>query len=547
MAQEKQFQVSEQKDGTIITVDFYTPATSAIIQQVIESLYANTVFIKLILNTAKLNFEHTKQVLTSIQNQRNIREITLRGINTLTANETVDCVEIICSNIATLNLAINSIDTPSALKIAQFVCKSKVTTLMLSTRRVDIMGFKSTFDLLKNSTLKILHLDSIRLDDKDAGELLDYLKSNTLPFELRFSRTEFSKAKQLLICEALQEKKLGVLYIPREPEITSSSVVNPYKLFPAYGALIKQLQAMGNGLLWEIPSGSEVSYVYATLHSNGDNAIAIAKKIEPYIKKSTTTLVETDSKDAPCITTAFPIYELISGIDYSSLLSILASSNVGLVEDFCQPWAIQNLVVNPEKVGEKFIDQVVVQTALDANLKVVPLENVADHVRILGGYNAISDQIKNLLLVLNHFNEHNEAAKLIETQYLQFDLIGLLTTFHTPLRFLMNSPERLQAYQEHIKKLIDDRDTQMVAKILPHIKAGGAFVAVGASHLLGILLALKSAGFNPKCVAEFAHRSVNDVAPKQIADVVDSQEKSQEIMPSDAEHTIEKSCHLNQA
>lgn len=535
MATEKRFKINEAADGTSLTVDFVTN-DSAIVQEVIDTIQANSKFRTLVLACADLSFENISRILSSTKNLRNLKALTLRGTHALSASEVVTCVEMICGDVETINLAVRSIDNYSALKIAQLIYTSKVTKLTLTTRKVDITGAISLIDLLKNSTLKILGLYHIRLEEQDADAMLHYLKSNSICFELKLSNTEFTKKAKLLVCELLQEKKLGHKYIPHKTVATTSDPVNPYKLLPSNAQAVRQLQEMGNGLLWKIPYGQKPSYIFGTIHRNDDQAIAIAKNLTPYVKNSAIALVEGNFKDYPCLTMCFPLDELLSSNDYNKLISIFSSKNMILAEVFCQPWLAQLSVTSSNKSTRKIIDQEVIQAALDSNIEVVNLETVDDQVRVLGGHNAITDQIEQLLLSLAHHEELGQITELMAAQYLQFDLIGLLTTFYTPPKFLLKNPEQLQLHQQHIKELIDDRDASMVAKIMPYIREGGALVSVGASHLLGILLALKNAGLPVSCVDEFAHQPANKSTPTVTNEVI-----PQGLLPPDEDLHKDKS------
>jgi hypothetical protein len=144
-----------------------------------------------------------------------------------------------------------------------------------------------------------------------------------------------------------------------------------------------------------------------------------------------------------------------------------------------KPWAVMALISQPAPQSNPFMDMLLYQKANAAGKPVIGLESAAEQIAVFSQM-PMADQ---LALLRNSLDQAHQMPamreRMIET-YLQGDLAAIADLAQT---LAGQDPRGLN--RRFIYRLNDARNDRLVTRMLPHIDAGGAFIAVGALHLTG--------------------------------------------------------------
>ena len=156
-----------------------------------------------------------------------------------------------------------------------------------------------------------------------------------------------------------------------------------------------------------------------------------------------------------------------------------------------KPWAAYLTLSMPPPTGELPLDFRLMEDAQNRGVPVHGLENVAEQTAALSGLSA-ADQIALLKAVICHYDEVQASVENSVLAYLDRDLAALAAR----AEHYRTEDEKL--HQRLLDSLITKRNVRMVERMLPHLRDGHAFVAVGALHLpgkQGILRLLEQRGY----------------------------------------------------
>jgi uncharacterized protein YbaP (TraB family) len=139
------------------------------------------------------------------------------------------------------------------------------------------------------------------------------------------------------------------------------------------------------------------------------------------------------------------------------------------------------MLVMPQQRSEDVLDVMLHRIASGQGKALHYLETVDEQVAALDGMPE-ADQVA----LLKHAVEIQHAlpamtARLLEA-YLQRDL-GLIWRINAA--GVKDRPELKMPYEVFVRRLLLDRNARMVERMQPQLRAGNAFVAVGALHLYG--------------------------------------------------------------
>jgi uncharacterized protein YbaP (TraB family) len=272
----------------------------------------------------------------------------------------------------------------------------------------------------------------------------------------------------------------------------------------------------GEGVLWRIEkSGAPPSYLFGTVHSTDDRAIAMAKTAAAHIagaKVVATELGGPFDKIAMAEIGGTMIGKALARED-DTLASLGPPEDLALVEKFLagrglnaafahhiRPWFLALLTAAPlceiqrQKLELPFVDEVVARTGRDLGIKVVGLETIDEQTDVmasldpkLAGMVLISaarrpDLIDDVYATMIDLYVKQEPAEILPV----IDASHILT------------PVEAEAQEDMAKHLIGGRNKIMAERARPLLDAGGAFIAVGALHLVGkggLIALLRAEGF----------------------------------------------------
>ena len=255
-----------------------------------------------------------------------------------------------------------------------------------------------------------------------------------------------------------------------------------------------------DGLLWEIRNSHDgVSFLFGTMHSQDKKVTSIPPPVRLALVQSRTLLIEV----VPNQQAQQQFVESIYFTDDSSLESLLDKEiynelimkipGYGITAENLwrfKPWAVFTLIGRPRPVNAMTQEQVLMQLALDANKSVAGLETMEELVGTLDGI-SMDDQI--IILndtVCNHSEIIRKTRDLVDL-YLARDLAGMVIFNEQP-----HYDEAI--FARFMQRILYDRNNLILEKIDPYLQHGGAFIAVGASHLpdeKGLLKLLEGKGY----------------------------------------------------
>jgi uncharacterized protein YbaP (TraB family) len=257
------------------------------------------------------------------------------------------------------------------------------------------------------------------------------------------------------------------------------------------------------GLLFRIQSQSPEaadSWLFGTIHSEDPRVTRLPQSVADAIDESAGLVLEVvpDAKMAEVSRAAMMLgpdqrlSELIPDAIYRQTRAALGAQGMPPeVVDRLRPWAALLLLSTPPSSGEPVLDLVLYQRALASGKPVQGLESIDEQLAVFGGL-SLPDQITLLSQSLEEREELPRIFGALVDAYLARDLAQLMELGRT---LVSNDPAvdaRLRA------ALIDERNARMFERLLPLVRQGSQFLAVGALHLPGdggLLERLEAQGF----------------------------------------------------
>lgn len=249
--------------------------------------------------------------------------------------------------------------------------------------------------------------------------------------------------------------------------------------------------AFDQGLLWRIEKpGAAPSYLFGTVHLADKRVTTLpdAVRREFDAAKSFTMEVSLDQPNIAALATRM-IYmdgRDLPGVVGDELFRKIAplSAGVGLPAEMARmfkPWAMLLLLQMPQQNMEDVLDFMLHRMASQQGKSLTYLESVDEQV---AAFEHMSEAEQIALLrhaVETHHELKAQTEKLVQA-YLQRDLSLMWQIGEAEVE---RRPELKPLKQVFDQRLLYDRNTRMLERMQPQLKAGAAFVAVGALHLYG--------------------------------------------------------------
>jgi uncharacterized protein YbaP (TraB family) len=255
------------------------------------------------------------------------------------------------------------------------------------------------------------------------------------------------------------------------------------------GGSVAETLPHGYGLLFRV-SAAEVadSYVFATMHSDDERALALPDPVRQSLDRSSTFVMEV-LPDANAMLTSMVTMLLTDGRGLDDLLmpelyarTVAAGKKRGLPESAMRefkPWAVVTLLSLPPKASKKILDLSLYQRAKAQGKVLQGLETIQEQLAI---FDTLSerDQIRLLEDTLGVQQQLPQIFADLLDIYLSRDLAGLVEMSE---RYLSSGDPVLA--QRFRQRAVDERNQIMVRRMRPFLQQGGAFIAIGALHLPG--------------------------------------------------------------
>jgi uncharacterized protein YbaP (TraB family) len=263
----------------------------------------------------------------------------------------------------------------------------------------------------------------------------------------------------------------------------------------------------GTGILFEVEGASgSTSYLFGTIHSEDPRVVALPQPVRAAFDGVSDLVMEvipdeaaiSRSVEAMRYRDGRSLKDAIGADLYAKTLSALSAR--GLTEPAVRnlkPWAVVTLLSLPQPKTGAVLDLRLYQDALAQGKVIIGLETVDEQ---LGIFEDLSerDQVASLRETLKVQDEMPEVFQRLIAAYLSRDLAQLLRL----------SEHYLQGGDTYLVRrfraaALDRRNQRMAQRLLPLVRKGGCFVAVGALHLPGeggLLERLAGSGFRVRAV-----------------------------------------------
>ena len=260
-------------------------------------------------------------------------------------------------------------------------------------------------------------------------------------------------------------------------------------LSPAGASARKRYDA---GLLWRVERvGAPASHVFGTIHLADARVAEPREAVLVALARSRTLAIEV-AVDAMVDPSVFDLEQLADGQQLESLIGadtyartrqVLAGRGVPeRVIARMKPWAAMMAVVSAgPRDASLALDSRLLAAARRARLRVEALELVEEQIASFDAL-PMASQVALLKHALAHPQALEDENETMIRAWLEGDLVTLM---HFPARMDSLNPGVGQHYDELVRHLVHDRTVLMHHRLMPSLRSGRVFVAVGALHLQG--------------------------------------------------------------
>jgi len=257
----------------------------------------------------------------------------------------------------------------------------------------------------------------------------------------------------------------------------------------------------GQGLLWKVAGeGARPSFLFGTIHAADPEVKQLPAVVQKAFDGSEIFVMEVvpdaalsdKMRQAMVFSNGRSLKQTVDSRVYEAAVKALAKYNITeQVANRLKPWAIASTLSVPEGKTGTPLDQWLYQKARQQKKSIFGLETAAEQIAVLDKM-ASNDQVELLEGALNTFDHRYQIYDTLLRYYLDRDVAAI---FQLNEKYAKGD-KRLAATVE--KRIILDRNGRMVERILPQLKQGSAFIAIGAGHLpgkAGVLSLLQQKGY----------------------------------------------------
>ena len=249
--------------------------------------------------------------------------------------------------------------------------------------------------------------------------------------------------------------------------------------------------AFEHGLLWEVSRpGSPPSHLFGTMHVADPRLLTLPPAAARAFSAARTYVLEMFPDEAVAhrfseagrLDGGQRLSALLASESFEALAGRLASRGMARERvDQLKPWAALLIATATDGASGESIDLALYVQARFANKRIEELDSVDEQIAVFDDLPQATQLALLELALARHEALHAELEESIRA-YLRGDLTALMALARrngggTP------AGAAHQALLE--KKIIHDRSVVMAYRAQPHLRRGGAFVAVGALHLYG--------------------------------------------------------------
>jgi len=272
----------------------------------------------------------------------------------------------------------------------------------------------------------------------------------------------------------------------------------------------RQPVPFGRGLLWKIESGPSQtdrvvpSYILGTMHSEDPRVLRLPVAVQQALRSSDNFCMELVADERATTTLAQrmvytngqTLRAVVGEQLFRQLMPLMGERGVpAQALTLLKPWAVYMTLSMPQKQTGMFLDLQLYETAKQQGKSICGLETAEEQVSVFEK-TPVEDQVVLLREIVKNPPMLDKQIERMTAKYLARDLAGLLALSQelTP-----TTPQEQQSTEEFLRRLIEERNRRMVERMLPKLRQGSTFIAVGALHLpgpSGILQLLANRGYS---------------------------------------------------
>jgi len=265
-------------------------------------------------------------------------------------------------------------------------------------------------------------------------------------------------------------------------------------------------EPFGHGLLWKIERpGGRPSYLYGTMHSEDPRVITLPAAVRDAFARSASLTLEV-TLDEPTLHAMATAMFFSDGRDLRQVAgpelfnaALRAMAQHGMPAEAVlrmKPWAVMTILSTPPQETGMFLDRLLYGEARRTGKPVYGLETGAEQMALFDD-TPLPDQLHLLRETLHDYAEMPVFFEEMITLYQARDAGGLLALSRREL------PPDDPIAQRFMRRLLEDRNRRMAARMQQRLRQGNAFIAIGALHLPGadgVLQLLQRRGYRVSVV-----------------------------------------------
>jgi len=259
------------------------------------------------------------------------------------------------------------------------------------------------------------------------------------------------------------------------------------------------------GLLWKIEKpGSSISFLYGTMHVSDSQVINLSTPVEQAFMQSNHFVMEvlmTFEATGYIAQVSFfndgrTLKSIMADADYKRLIALLNKRNFideAIIKNM-KPWVVLMLLMLPvdqQVAGAEPLDMLLYRRASQRKIQVTGLETAQEQVSVFESM-SMQDQLWLLNRAIKEIDITDALFPEMLKAYVARDLARLVE-IQDAFKY-----EDSEIDDRFMHQLLDERNVRMAKRMLPILKQGNAFIAIGALHLPakgGVLDLLEKAGY----------------------------------------------------
>lgn len=254
------------------------------------------------------------------------------------------------------------------------------------------------------------------------------------------------------------------------------------------------------GLLWKLShNGGASSFLFGTIHVADERIVSLPDPVAEALDRSEVFVMEVlpDSTQILLMTERMFFGDdrrldgLLSKSMYERTVDILSAYN--LPEEaiaMMKPWAAYLTMSYPPDM-RTVLDLQLLEKAQERGARIHGLESLEEQGSVFNDLE-LHDQVQLLTDAVCHYDTATDDFERMKDLYLDRDLRGL---YEYGQRYAF---EDNRLYERLTERLLTRRNGMMAERMIPYLRDGAAFVAIGAMHLPGrdgVLRTLEHEGF----------------------------------------------------